>query len=428
MTGAGIVRMIRRHRRRGNWIALALVLVTTTTAVTSTPAVADTGDDWGPAVPGEFIVSLEPGTDAAALNLAVDGLAAPEPLRAGDALHLFRLDPSIPVGVGVELLLQQDGVGDAQPNITSGLPEYFGGRRLFWADHEPPVITTAAGYRVSQPALGHAGLPAVGATGRGVTVAVLDTGIDATHPDLASRIAAGGYDVVDRDRTPAEVANGIDDNVNGETDEAFGHGTYVAGIVRLVAPHARILPIRIIDSDGTTDAWKILRGVDLAVARGAQVVNMSLGGLGLGELVERRLEGWSEAGIVLVAAAGNENTSDLRYPAAGPGVLAVTAIDGRTGLKATFANSGSWIDVAAPGVRVVSTFPAGRHAVWGGTSASAPVAAGAAALVVQAMGTGADTDDVVDRLTATAVSDGLSGLSAYGRIDVRAAVTRALAG
>ncbi|MGI9031287.1 MAG: S8 family serine peptidase [Ilumatobacteraceae bacterium] len=116
-----------------------------------------------------------------------------------------------------------------------------------------------------------------------------------------------------------------------------------------------------------------------------------------------------------------------RYPAAFDGVVGVTAINGRTGQVATFANRASWIDLAAPGVRTVSSYPGGRHAIWGGTSASAPVAAGALALLRSVMPT-ADSDDVIDRLTATARADGLANVSAYGRIDVSAAVQRALRG
>jgi subtilisin family serine protease len=314
----------------------------------------------------------------------------------------------------------------AEPNVAADLPEFFGGRRLFWADLTGPDPTaSAAAATVAQPALGHAGLPASGATGAGVVVAVLDTGLDAAHPAFAGKVVRG-YDVVDRDADPSEVADGIDQNANGEVDEAFGHGTYVAGIVRLVAPGARIIPIRIIDTDGRTNAWWLLQGVQRAQARGARVVNLSLGGLNLGQIVARDLEARAAAGLVLVAAAGNEATIDQRYPAANAGVVGVTAIDGATGAVASFANTGSWIDVAAPGVRIASAFPGGRYAVWGGTSAAAPVVAGALAMVAEVSGPTAAVDDLVDRVTATAVADGLDNVSAYGRVDVSAAVTRAL--
>ncbi len=396
--------------------------------VFSPPAAAD-DDDWGPAVPGEFVVELAAGVDPAAVNGAVGGVAPPERLDATSAVYRFTLVPGVTPQEGVDRIKNTNGVVEAQPNVIAELPEYYGGRRLFWTDHDPadPSAPPSA-YSLAHPALGNAGLPATGATGQGVVVAVLDSGMDMAHPAFAGRVAPGGFDFVDRDAQPAEVANGVDENGNGLVDEAYGHGTYVAGLVALVAPGAQVLPVRIIDSDGLTTAWRILQGVDLAADRGARVTNMSLGGLSLGIIVEKNLESRAKGGLVLVAAAGNENTGELRHPAANPGVVGVTAIDGRTGQKATFANSGSWVDVAAPGVRVVSAFPGGRYATWGGTSASAPVAAGALALVASAMAPSAPPSDVVDRLTATAIADGLPNLSAYGRIDVRAAVQRALAG
>jgi subtilisin family serine protease len=416
----------RTHRIRHVLVAVVTIVAGLTFVTGVGPAAAD-DDDWGPSVPGEFIVELLPGANAAAVNAAVGGIAAPERLASTSQLYRFRLPGATDPAAGVDRIKNTDGVVQAQPNVKADLPEYFGGRRYFWTDHEPPAAAPASAFAVTQPALGNAGLPARGATGQGVVVAVLDTGIDATHPALAGRIAGGGYDFVDRDATPAEVTNSVDENANGVVDEAFGHGTYVAGIVQMVAPGARILPIRIIDTDGQTTAWRILQGVNRATGR-ARVVNLSLGGLNLGKIVEQQLEARANSGMVLVAAAGNENTTDLRYPAANPGVVGVTAINGTTGQKATFANSGSWIDVAAPGVRVVSTFLGGGYATWGGTSASAPVVTGALALVAGVMGPGAQSTDVIDRLTATANGDGLPNVSAYGRVDVNAAVVNAQLG
>ncbi|MBA3984514.1 MAG: S8 family serine peptidase [Acidimicrobiia bacterium] len=407
-------------------VAAAVLILSAALAVPTGSAAAD--ESWGPGVPGQFIARLSPGANPSAINGAVGGVAEPEELTPGSSIWLFRLSPDVDVSTGVGRLKQQSGVNDPQPNVTAELPEFFGGRRYFWTDQAPADPSSPrSAYAVTQPALGEAGLPSTQTTGSGIVVAVLDTGIDATHPDLSGRLAPGGRDFVDDDADPSEVANQRDDNANGLVDEAYGHGTYVAGIVALVAPEAKILPVRILDSDGTTSAWKIMRGVRHADVSGARIANLSLGGLDLGDLVEKELEQTFEDGMILVAAAGNENTSDQRYPAANPGVLGVTAINGTTGAKASFSNHGSWIDVAAPGVEVISTYPGARWARWGGTSASAPVVAGTAALVAQAM-PGADTDDIVGRITSTSQSDQISGVCAYGTIDGSAAVRQALAG
>ena len=316
-------------------------------------------------------------------------------------------------------------VVDAQPNHLAEVPEFFGGRIRYWTDLEPPDPTAeVAAATVDQPALGSAGLPAVAASGVGTLVAVLDTGLDTTHPAFGADVTAGGHDFVDDDPTPAEELNGQDDNGNGLVDEAYGHGTYVAGIVRLVAADARIVPIRILDTDGTTTAWRILQGIDHAVAAGVDVINLSLGGRYLGDIVERSIKHLEGQGIAVVAAAGNSASTDRHYPAASDGVVAATAIDGRTGAVATFSNNGSWIDVAAPGVRVVSAYPGARAATWGGTSAAAPIVAATLALLRETMPT-ADVDDVVDKVTSTAIANGLDNVSAYGRIDVSAAIARA---
>jgi len=404
---------------------VALVALAAGAPFAPRPAAAD-GGTWGRPVPGEFIVELVPGTNADALNAVVGGIAPPERLVLSDSIFRFRLPVGTDPRAGVERFLTTPGVSDAQPNLVSEVSEFYGGRRMFWSDWEPADPTAPrAAYALAQPGLGSAGLPAPGAGGAGVTVAVLDTGVALKHRAFTGHIAPFAVDVVDRDFAPFEVANRVDDNRNGLVDEAFGHGTFVAGLVRLVAPGAAILPVRVIDTDGVTNAWRILQGLEWSRAAGADVVNLSLGGDWLGAIVARRFEVAADAGVLLVAAAGNEGVSDLRYPAAFDGVLGVTAIDGRTGATATFANTGSWIDVAAPGVRLVSAYPNGRYATWGGTSAAAPVAAGALALVREIL-PAAPVDDVVDTLTSTAEASGLANVSAYGRIDVAAAVTRAL--
>lgn len=404
---------------------LTLVAIGGLLAVVPTGAVSADDDDWGPSLPGEFVVELVDDADPAQVAAAVGAVRGAEPLGDGSRLFRFVLRPTVGAAEGVELLENTEGVVAAQPNLLTSTADHLGLRKRFFADLGAPSVTTSpADYRIDQAGLANAGLPAPGATGRSVTVAVLDTGVDLTHPAFTGRLSPGGHDFVDRDPHPGEEANGVDDNGNGLVDEAFGHGTSVAGLVALVAPDARILPVRVLDTDGSTDVWRLMVGIAHAVANGADVVNLSLGGSDLGPLLAAQLEHLEAIGVAVVAAAGNSATDQPQAPAALPGVVGVTAIDGRTGQAAQFANRGSWVDVAAAGVGLTSTYPGGRYASWSGTSLAAPLVAGTLALLEE-LTPGAEVDDLVDNLTSTAVPAGLDGLSAYGRVDAAAALAKA---
>jgi subtilisin family serine protease len=214
-------------------------------------------------------------------------------------------------------------------------------------------------------------------TGRGVRVAVLDTGVDPTHPHLASRV----------EMPPAgsplcglETANGVDDDLDGRVDEAYGHGTHVAGIIATVAPNATILPIKVLNDDGVGDVFDLAEGLYLAYERGANVVNLSLvlTGESVGiEYAIRLLKYW---GIVVVGAAGNVPGAPF-FPASDPDVMSVAAT-GPGDVLAPFSASGA-VRVAAPGVAVESSFPGNRKAVGTGTSMACAVVSGCVALLAE---------------------------------------------
>jgi hypothetical protein len=249
--------------------------------------------------------------------------------------------------------------------------------------------------------------------GTGVRVAVLDTGMDSSHPALASRVQrdpAGnvvGRDFVSGDKDPREEGRAW--------YGAFGHGTHVAGLVALVAPGARLMPVRVLDEGGRGNAWVLAEALAWAVDPdgnpdtddGAHVVNMSLGGTeptdllrtavalascefdddddddhpGFAKDLQRCAKGH---GAVVAIAAGNSGSADERqYPAAEgvKGSLAVAATT-RDATLALFSNSGGWIGIAAPGEFLTSTVPGGGYGVWSGTSMAAPLVAGGFALVL----------------------------------------------
>lgn len=237
-----------------------------------------------------------------------------------------------------------------------------------------------------QAALGQlrADLAHARATGAGIVVAVLDTGCDATHPLLAGRVlTADAHDAVDRDADASEETNGLDDDGDLLVDEGYGHGTFVAGLVLGAAPDAKILPLRVLDTDARGTVARITSGIHWALDHGADVINLSIempvrSGV-LADAVRLALG----RGVVVVAAAGNGGlATGPSFPAAVNGVLAVTATDG-AGRPTTFGNGGPGTVVAAPGVDVLGPVPGGEYGTWSGTSFSSGLAAGAAALVLE---------------------------------------------
>ncbi|MEU9301227.1 type VII secretion-associated serine protease mycosin [Streptomyces sp. NPDC048269] len=220
--------------------------------------------------------------------------------------------------------------------------------------------------------------------GNSIRVAVIDTGVDRVNPQLSGAIDTGaGKDFVD-----PKGGDGTNDTV--------GHGTKVAGLIAArpqegtgfvgLAPDATIIPIRQNDGQGKGNALSLSQAIDHAVAKGAQVINISQDtdvplspDSDLGKSVQKAIE----AKVVVVASAGNDGMSGEKrktYPAAFPGVLAVASSD-RNNERAAFSQPGDFIGVAAPGVDMVSTVPGFGQCIDNGTSFSAPYVAGVAALL-----------------------------------------------
>lgn len=249
--------------------------------------------------------------------------------------------------------------------------------------------------------------------GAGVKVAVLDTGVDATHPVLAGHIAVNGYDYVDNDKTPIDAPGGKD----------FGHGTFVSGLVLLMAPQAEVLPVRVLRPDGSGDAFHVAAGIYYAAEQGANIINLSLGTDRDAGILRRSVLFAQNAGCLVTAAMGNEDlNADDVYPAAYPNVIAVAATDFNDG-KASFSNFGPVVDLAAPGVGVVSAYPQGRYAQWSGTSFATPLVSAEAALL---FAQGKSREEVLTYINSSVVSTALANSVPLGRgrIDPLAALSQ----
>jgi subtilisin family serine protease len=212
-------------------------------------------------------------------------------------------------------------------------------------------------------------------------VAVLDTGVEPCHPLLRGHVAAGGLDLIDGDLEPWESRDGIDQDADGDLDEAAGHGTFVASIVALVAPRARILPYRVLDDDGGGTAYHVALALVDAIDREVDVINLSLTYRRRSTVVDLLLEEAAARGIVVVAAAGNDGSATLPFPAVDSQVLAVGSLNvDATGLAA-FSNRGAGDLVAAPGRDVYGALDGGAFGTSTGTSMATPFVAGGAAMI-----------------------------------------------
>ncbi len=243
-----------------------------------------------------------------------------------------------------------------------------------------------------------------GFAGTGVRVAVVDSGVQADHPDLGpSQVVPGRDFVVD------DIASDF-----GRID-GFGHGTHVAGTIAAAdntigvvggAPHSTVVPVRVLNCQGSGSYATVAEGVlwasDQSPSGGrAQVINLSLGGSSPSSTLQTAIDTAVSRGVVVVAAAGNNNSTSPLYPAAYPGVVAVGAVDSTAAAKASYSNYGTYVDVAAAGTNVWSTLRTLNYGYKSGTSMATPHVAAIAALVVQQCPS-YTPDDVLARLTATA--------------------------
>jgi subtilisin family serine protease len=380
-----------RHSRIRRSVMPALIVVLVSVIALGTPARAQEPDQY---LPDEVVVKLTSSTDLA--GIAADYALDPMPLDRFGTRAIYRLrilDGATPPD-RASALAADPRVIYAEPNYVGRAPE--GQPQVSWAKGSD------GGAYASQWAASMIRLPEAHSItrGAGVTVAVLDTGINRAHPVLAGRLV-NGYDFVDLDADPSEVG------ANGQ-NVMYGHGTHVAGLIALVAPEARIMPVRVLDMEGASNSWVIAEALAYAMnpdgshstPDGADVINLSLSTDRPTNLLAEVVAAVKcdvasgqygapveclnpyQYGAVVVAAAGNSSSNNPEYPAAEglAGSLAVGASTMEDGL-ASFSNYGSWVHLVAPGVDLLSSLPGGGYGVWSGTSMATPLVAGEAALV-----------------------------------------------
>ena len=355
-------------------------------------------------VPDEIIFEVRNSISAS----AVDDIARQNRLTrissqrlelAGSTVYRYRVTDGRPVPVVVQALEQDVRISATQPNFVYRLAESPAPNSLSRTQYAVLQMRLPEAHRVS--------------TGLGISVAIIDSGIDSTNPELAGSIA-DAFDAIDGAARPHK------------------HGTAVAGIIgshaRLmgVAPRAKLLAIRAfaseggrIGADGTTD--HIVRSIEWAHQRGARVVNMSFTGP-RDPLLSRELRAGKEKGIVFVAAAGNEGPNAA---ATDDSVIAVTASDATDNLYPA-ANRGPHVCLAAPGVEVMVAGPSGTYEYGSGTSMAAAHVSGAIALMLQSrpdLSPTAVRTILLNRARRLSTETGGDGNCAVGVVDALALVT-----
>lgn len=292
------------------------------------------------------------------------------------------------------------------PNVAYAEPNYY--YHATWTPNDPSFPTQYGPQTIHAPEAWD-----VTKGSQDVKIAVVDTGVQLNHPDLDGKVIPG-RDFVQDD----------DDPTDGN-----GHGTHVAGIAAAVAdnnngiagiaPDAKILAVRVLNERGSGTLDDVASGITYAADQGAQVINLSLGAPFPSKAIEDAVNYAWNKGSVVVAAAGNSGSSSPSYPAYYDHAIAVASTDSAD-KKSSFSNYGTWVDVAAPGTNIYSTFLGGSYSTLSGTSMASPHVAGLAGLLASL---GKNKDEIREAIENTA--DQITGTGTnwvHGRVNAYRAV------
>ncbi len=334
------------------------------------------------AAEGELLVKLAPGeslTEIMSLRSAQD-YSVLQRLNIHQSLFRLRMDPDVDFLSAWFELRDDPRVETVEFNYMA-YPVAIPDDPDYGKKHEFPKINASEAWDIET------GSP-------DVWVAVIDTGVDRNHPDLAGNVVNGADFILGGDGLGGETeGDGVDQNNDGIPDQNVGHGTHVAGIIAAqgdngegacgIAYNASILPLRIFPANGDTGATfsSIIEAVNYAASEeNVRVISMSIGTTYESSLLQAAIDDAWDAGKVLVAAAANSNTDSKYFPAAHDNVIAVAAIN-KSDEKASFSNYGPWVDVSAYGTGIYSTYFDDSYAYMSGTSMACPLVSGCFALL-----------------------------------------------
>lgn len=334
------------------------------------------------AAEGELLVKLkdgEPLTEMKNLRKKMDYTILGRLAMSG-AVYRIKFDPDVNIAEAWAELLNDPRIEVVEPNYFA-YPALVPNDPFYSEKFELPKINAPQAWDMTSGSID-------------VWVAVIDTGADRNHPDLANNIVPGKDFITGGDGLGGETpGDGIDNNNDGAVDQNVGHGTHVSGIICEeafnnvgacgVAYNVKVIPLRIFPTNGDTGATfsSIIDAIGYANQQPkVRVINMSIGTTYQSTLLQNAInEAWSK-GKVIVAAACNSNTSDKYYPAAHDNVVAVAALN-KSGQKASFSNYGSWVDISAYGTGIYSTCFNDTYKYMSGTSMACPLVSGCFALL-----------------------------------------------
>ena len=373
-------------------------------------------------VPGHVLVRVAPGVDIKAL--ATSYKTTVQDQLPGTTLYSIATPKGVSETKFAQQLTKDKRVLYAEPDIYVTTSEVGGTPFHLAFDRSKISATYVQSVSYTQVHLGL--VDALGqingktplATGQGIIVAVLDTGATFTHPDLKGHYV-NGYNALDPSALPWDAADG------GNNSEV-GHGTMVAGVIARLAPKTSIMPIRVLNGDGIGTLLNLVKGIHYANTHGAQILNLSFNCSSVSGSLNDAIDESGLLGILIVAAAGNNNLPDGVLPAVHHGSFAVGAVE-PDNTKSPYSNYGSFLRVVAPGSYIRSPFPDGGYATWSGTSFAAPFVSAQAALMLSVAPTlTAEQIKSVIRATAHSVdkvnSKTYQGKLGNGVIDIEASV------
>ena len=351
--------------------------------------------------PDELLVGLRGGVSDARAEQIYRSLGA-QPIEILDKIqvHRIRVNPAA-IDAVEKALLHRSEIKFVEKNLLVS-PDFIPNDPLYSAAWHLQKVSMGLAWQISMGT-------------ESIIIAILDSGIDGTHPDLASKLVPG--------------YNFYDGNI--DTSDAFGHGTMVAGAaaaicdngIGVASPACKnlIMPVRVSKPSGSAYYSTIAQGLTYAVDHGAKVMNISFGGVAASSTITSAAQYVNRHGGIVVAAAGNcgcfDSTADNPY------LISVSATDGSDNL-ASWSSQGNYVDVAAPGVSIYTTTNGGGYSAVSGTSFSSPITAGIVALMMSA-NPSLKPAQIESLLESTADDLGPTGYDTaygYGRVNAYSAV------